>query len=92
MKQATFEVAGMSCDSCIRHVSETLRRIDGVTVQTVEFGSADVSFDPAKVNPQAIATALTADGYPAMLRTSVNSKATTSDMDKTGKPGGCCCR
>lgn len=92
MKQATFEVAGMSCGSCVRHVSETLRRIDGVTVQSVEVGSADVSFDPAKVNPEAIATALTAEGYPATLRASDTSAVTTCGADSSVKRGGCCCR
>jgi copper chaperone CopZ len=49
----------------VRHVTEALRRLDGIEVKDVAVEWADVSFDPAKTSAAAIAAAVTAAGYPA---------------------------
>jgi copper chaperone CopZ len=41
--------------------------LDGVDVQQVSVGTAQVSFDPVKTTPAAIAEALASAGYPARL-------------------------
>jgi copper chaperone CopZ len=46
-------------------VTAVLNRLEGVDVERVSVGSAEVSFDPAKTSPSVIAEALTEAGYPA---------------------------
>lgn len=65
MPEARFAVAGMSCGACVNGVTAVLKRLDGVEVQQVAVGSAQVSFDPSKTSPAAIADTLTDAGYPA---------------------------
>ena len=65
MPQMRFAIDGMSCGACVKGVTGVLNRLDGVEVQQVSVGSAQVSFDPAKTSPLAIADALTDAGYPA---------------------------
>lgn len=65
MQNEKFDVQDMHCGSCVRHVTEALRRLDGVEVRQVAVGSADVSFDPGKTSANAIAAALAEAGYPA---------------------------
>jgi len=60
-------VEGMSCGSCVRHVSEALARLDGVTgvdVQLAE-GSARVQHDPARATVAQMLAVLDEEGYPA---------------------------
>ncbi len=65
MPEVRFAIDGMSCGACVKGVTAVLKRLDGVQVQQVSLGSAQVSLDPAKTSPSAIAEALTAAGYPA---------------------------
>jgi copper chaperone CopZ len=67
MERASIEIMGMSCGNCVAHVTRTLASIDGVRAESVAIGSAVVSFDPAKIEPAAIARALSEDGYPARI-------------------------
>ena len=67
MQNAKFNVRDMHCGGCVRHVTEGLRRLDGVAVRQVTVGAAEVSFDPAKTTAQAITAALADAGYPAAL-------------------------
>jgi copper chaperone len=90
MKNVSFEIEGMSCGSCVRHVTDALRRMDGVDVKRVEIGSAELTFDAAKTSPAAIAGALTQVGYPATERAgAVAVKTGCETSTKSG--GGCCC-
>ena len=65
MKTQTLEIQGMSCGSCVHHVTETLRRVEGVEVSLVAIGTATVCFDSAAVKFETITGALAAAGYPA---------------------------
>ncbi|MHB8900809.1 MAG: heavy-metal-associated domain-containing protein, partial [Thermoguttaceae bacterium] len=62
---ARFAIEGMSCGGCVRGVTAALQRLPGVDVREVSIGSAQVSFDPSKISPAAIAEALIEAGYPA---------------------------
>jgi len=66
MQNTRFAIEGMSCGACVRGVTAVLQRLDGVEARQVSVGSAEVSFDPAKTTPSAIADALTDAGYPAI--------------------------
>ena len=64
MKTNTFDVKGMTCDNCVRHVTEAIRRVPGVTDARVDLtaNSAQVTgeFDPAEV-----CSAVEEEGYEA---------------------------
>lgn len=70
MEKTNFAIEGMSCGACVNAVTNVLKRLDGVQVQQVTVGSADVSFDPSKTSAGAIAEALTDAGFPAESRSS----------------------
>ena len=89
MKNATFDVTGMSCGGCVRHVSDALRKVAGVEVRQVTIGSADVSFDPARASAAQIAGAIAAAGYAARERATSGHDADHGHTCRTGG-GGCC--
>lgn len=60
----TLDVEGMHCAGCVRNVQRALSTLTGVTVQTVEIGTAVVQFDPELIDPERIAAAITDAGYP----------------------------
>ncbi len=68
MKQTvTLEIAGMSCQMCVKHVRAALADIDGVDIRNVEVGSAQVDLDPEQVPPSRLIDAVTEAGYEARV-------------------------
>lgn len=67
MADLDLEISGMSCGHCVGRVSKALQAVPGVTVESVEIGSASVAFDPSLTNAAAIAQAVTAAGYEARV-------------------------
>jgi copper chaperone CopZ len=63
MEHVTLTIDGMSCDACVRHVTNALQAVPGVRVQRVAVGSATVAYDPAKASPAALAEAVREAGY-----------------------------
>lgn len=63
----TFSVDNMTCASCPYIVKSSMEGVPGVAKVAVSFRAktATVSFDDAKTNPDAIATASMTAGYPA---------------------------
>ncbi|HVX16396.1 MAG TPA: heavy metal-associated domain-containing protein [Acidimicrobiales bacterium] len=61
---ATFEIAGMSCEHCVRAVTEELSAIDGVTDVHVDLaaGTAEVTSD-APLPDAAVRAAVDEAGY-----------------------------
>jgi copper chaperone CopZ len=57
----TLKVAGMFCAGCTTAVTLAAKKIDGVKDATVsdEKGRAEVTYDPAKTNPEAMAKVVT---------------------------------
>jgi len=57
----------MDCASCVAHVEKAIRGVAGVESCQVNLarGRATVRFDPARTNPDRIAAAVTAVGYPS---------------------------
>jgi copper chaperone CopZ len=69
-KTVTLRIAGMTCEGCTAAVKLAAQRIDGVTAATVDYaqGRADVTYDPAKTNPNALAATISKkSGYAATL-------------------------
>ena len=63
-----LSVAGMHCGSCVRRVTSVLEAVPGVQVQSVEVGSARVTFDSDKATPQEIAASISRIGFQASIQ------------------------
>ena len=57
----TLKVTGMTCAGCEAAVRMAARSVDGVTEVKVSYakGNAEVTFDPSKTSPTAIAKVIT---------------------------------
>jgi Cu+-exporting ATPase len=60
-----FPIEGMTCTSCVSHITKAVRRIEGIETVKVDLGSdsATVGFDPAQTSLTAIAEAIREAGY-----------------------------
>jgi len=56
--------SGMGCSHCVAAVQEALAGLDGLEVNAVAIGSAEVTYNPEVVPRSLIADALEAAGYP----------------------------
>jgi copper chaperone len=65
MKELHLTIEGMSCGHCVRAVSEAVKGIDGVEVDTVEIGSATLRIDPEKASVGEIIDSIMDAGYEA---------------------------
>jgi copper chaperone len=61
-------IEGMHCGACVRRVTSALQSVQGVTVNSVEVGSAKVVFDAAETSAQDITAALDHNGFPARVQ------------------------
>ena len=59
-KVSSMKVTGMTCSGCEAAVKIAAKQIDGVTNATASYatGTAEVTYDPAKTSPEAIAKAI----------------------------------
>jgi copper chaperone len=62
-----LSIEGMHCGACVRRVTNALSEVEGVSVDSVEVGSAKVGFDPAAVSPEQIAAAVDRIGFKAQI-------------------------
>ena len=61
-------IEGMHCGACVRRVTNALNSIEGVRVNSVEVGSANVAFNPDIVEPEQIAAAVDGIGFTARVQ------------------------
>ena len=60
----TFTVAGMTCEHCVRAITEEVAKLDGVTAVDVDLGSGTVAVTAgAPIDPAAFAAAVDEAGY-----------------------------
>jgi copper ion binding protein len=66
-KTITLRVGGMSCEACVKHVTEALMRLEGVESAVVNLRnkSAQVVYDPERVQLQQLLEAVEEEGYEA---------------------------
>jgi copper chaperone CopZ len=67
-----LKVSGMSCGACAATVQKAAMKIDGVIAATVSQpkGTAEITFDPARTTPDAIARTITEKtGFTAEVQT-----------------------
>ncbi|HUP89861.1 MAG TPA: cation transporter [Longimicrobiales bacterium] len=67
MATATLKVTGMSCEHCVRAVTNALKSTDGVSDASVDLkaGRAVVEYEESKTTPRALANAVMDEGYTA---------------------------
>ncbi len=63
MESVHLKINGMSCGHCVARVSKTLAAVEGLEVDTVGIGSADVRFDPTRRSVEDILEAVREAGY-----------------------------
>lgn len=63
MTTIDLNIRGMTCEHCVRSVSRALAALDGVRVERVDIGKATVTYDPARVTPEALRNAVAEEGY-----------------------------
>lgn len=68
-RETVLDVAGMSCSSCVRHVSAALQAIPGVARAEVRLKAGTVSvWHEAAVSVSCLVEALGAAGYEARIK------------------------
>lgn len=95
MSTIDLEVQGMSCGACVKHVTQALQTIAGVSGVEVDLQSGHVRVSGEFPKGSApLITALASADYPAQLATSSVSlgvpKTSGCGSTSAGK-GGCCC-
>lgn len=67
--KTTLKVDGMSCEHCVRNVTEALEELDGVKKAKVNLkkGLAKLKYDPDKVTGDDLIKAVESAGYEALL-------------------------
>ena len=63
MQSLTIPITGMSCGGCVSSIRNALSKAPGVTNAEVKIGSAVVTYDPARTNPEALRQVITQAGY-----------------------------
>jgi copper chaperone len=61
-------IEGMHCGACVRRVTSALQSVPGVTISSVEVGSAKVAFDAAETTAQDITAAVDRIGFPTRVQ------------------------
>jgi Cu+-exporting ATPase len=66
-EESTLDVRGMTCNNCVRHVSQALRGLPGVSEVQVDLaaGKARVQHDPSRVSIGEMVAAVEGAGYEA---------------------------
>jgi len=67
MTTARLTITGMSCDHCVRHVTQALKSVPGVTVKQVTVGHATVEYNGQADALAAMVDAVSEAGYQARL-------------------------
>lgn len=56
-------IEGMSCGHCVMAVKKQLSRIEGVSVERVDVGSAQLSYDDGSITVAVLAAAVEEAGF-----------------------------
>ena len=88
-----LHVTGMDCGDCAKTVAQSLRSLPGVAETAVNFvrGTADVTYDPARVDLETFTRRITALGYGVAAQPSASPvRETTWTFDVRGMDCGDC--
>ena len=68
MQHIELTITGMTCDHCVRAVTNALAGQAGTTVEEVAIGTVRAAYDPARVTPQQLMDAIEEEGYEVTSR------------------------
>ncbi len=68
MKEMTLKIDGMSCEHCVKAVTDALKGVPGVKPTHVDIGAAKLTYDPQQASPEEIVDAVTEEGYQVTVR------------------------
>ena len=63
MKPVQMSIQGMTCGHCVMSVKKELSKVEGLTINSVKIGSAEVVVDESKVTDQKLKEAVEEAGY-----------------------------
>ena len=86
MPQINLSVQGMTCGSCVKHVTKAIESLGGVESVHVDLQSGRVQVSRNTNQSDDLIHALDEEGYPSSLDLDEQS---TAPVKKEG--GGCCC-
>ena len=68
--KTVISIEGMMCNNCKRHVEEALKAVKGVKKVdvSIENKCAEIEYAEGKTSPEALAAAVTAAGYAAVVK------------------------
>lgn len=97
MNIVNLQVEGMSCGSCVKHVTQALQSLPGVGGVEVDLSSGRVNVSGELAQGSApLLTALIDAGYPAKLAAGASTSSANSQPKASsccsGGTGGCGCR
>ena len=86
-ERLALPIEGMTCASCANRVEKSLKAVDGVVSATVNYATeqAAVDFDPVRVAPDDLLTAVEAAGYRASLPRTGETADASEDPDPTAR-------
>ena len=91
MTQINLSVQGMTCGTCVKHVTNALDSLEGVEHVQVDLQSGRVQVVRASAKSDDLIHALDEVGYPSSLDLDEPSESTESKKKEGGGGGGCCC-
>jgi len=65
MQNLILHIEGMSCGHCLNAVNKALGALEGVEIDAVKIGRAELRFDESRIDAARIAAAVTDEGYRA---------------------------
>lgn len=91
MSLINLSVQGMSCGSCVTHVTKAIESLGGVQSVRVDLESGRVQVERSSSQSDDLIHALNDEGYPSSL--DLDEQSTTILGKKNGGcgGGGCCC-
>jgi len=63
MNTRTLKIKGMSCGHCVMSLKKEFEKIDGLTVHSVEIGSARVSWNGQEIDETMLKAAVNEAGF-----------------------------
>jgi Cu2+-exporting ATPase len=83
MKEA-YRINGMSCNKCVTHVEQALRKVEGVNGVTVNLQKAEAEVDmPSHIPIEKFQEALKNSGYNYTISFLEHSLLNTDDVQKS---------
>ncbi len=89
MQSIELKVSGMTCGSCVSHVSRALQSVPGVQSAVVDLASGTARVEGQNLDKAALVATVEEDGYGAQ-ETEGASRTPTNSISLTASGCSCC--